>query len=140
MDFSEILTFIAILVITIVIEVKKGKKKQQQRRQPSFQEDEEEVTETTTYWQAAPNERESVSENEIFGENSSKSEAYFTYEEVADDEMKYADQKQKPSGAVSEKISQEVENEIETNEVDLSNQDELKKAVIYKAILENPYN
>ena len=35
---------------------------------------------------------------------------------------------------------QEVENETETNDLDLHNPDELKKAIIYGEILKNPYN
>jgi len=78
--------------------------------------------------------------NEKFEADSSKSESYFTYETVSDPEVKEADM----SSSVSVKSSgihlQEVENEIETDTLDLHNSEELKKAIIYGEILKNPYN
>ena len=78
--------------------------------------------------------------NEKFETDSSKSESYFTYETVSDREESSADMTAS-SASESDRIHlQEVENEIETDTVDLHNPEELKKAIIYGEILKNPYN
>ena len=78
--------------------------------------------------------------NEKFETDSSKSETYFTYESVSDQEVKEADMASSMSSKSSGIHLQEVENEIETDSLDLHNPEELKKAIIYGEILKNPYN
>lgn len=78
--------------------------------------------------------------NEKFETDSSKSESYFTYETVSDPEVKEADMSSSVSAKSSGIHLQEVENEIETDTLDLHNPEELKKAIIYGEILKNPYN
>jgi hypothetical protein len=78
--------------------------------------------------------------NEKFEAESSKSEPYFTYESVSEPGMEVADTASSYSSKASEIHIQEVENETETDNLDLHNPEELKKAIIYGEILKNPYN
>lgn len=78
--------------------------------------------------------------NEKFETDSSKSESYFTYETVSDQEGKEADMASSMSSKSGGINIQEVENETETDKYDLHNPEELKKAIIYGEILKNPYN
>ena len=78
--------------------------------------------------------------NEKFDEDSSKSESYFTYESVSGQEAGDTNTASSYSSKASEIHIQEVENETETDNLDLHNPEELKKAIIYGEILKNPYN
>lgn len=90
---------------------------------------EEEIPETDFEWK-----------NEKFETDSSKSESYFTYETVSDQDVKEGEKASPMSSKSSGIHLQEVENEIETDKYDLHNPEELKKAIIYGEILKNPYN
>ena len=81
-----------------------------------------------------------VWENEKFESDSSKSESYFTYETVSEPEVKGTDTSPSTSSKLGENHLQEVENETETNGLDLHNPEELRKAILYGEILKNPYN
>ena len=78
--------------------------------------------------------------NEKFEADSSKSESYFTYETVSDPEAREADSASSVSAKSSGIHLQEVENETETENLDLHNPEELKKAILYGEILKTPYN
>ena len=78
--------------------------------------------------------------NEKFETDSSKSESYFTYESVSDQEAGDTNTASSYSSKVGGIHLQEVENETETDKYDLHNPEELKKAIIYGEILKNPYN
>ncbi len=78
--------------------------------------------------------------NEKFDEDSSKSESYFTYESVSGQEAGDTNTASSHSSKVGGIHLQEVENETETNNLDLHNPEELKKAIIYGEILKNTYN
>ncbi|MBR4536327.1 MAG: hypothetical protein IKO62_06685 [Bacteroidales bacterium] len=78
--------------------------------------------------------------NEKFETDSSKSEPYFTYESVPDQGTEVAGTASSYTSMTGGIHLQEVENETETNDLDLHNPDELKKAIIYGEILKNPYN
>ena len=81
-----------------------------------------------------------VRKNEKIETDSPKSEPYFTYEMVSDQEVNNADTETFHSSESARIHLQEVENEIETDKLDLHNPEELKKAILYGEILKNTYN
>ena len=139
MDIADILITLVIFVILIGSEVLKMKKKQAAASQKiSIEEDEEEEyfdsLEENSY------EEIPVMKNEKNKSNSSKSTTYFTYEEDSGVESPSpSPEATKPSNNGEINI-QEVENEIETKDINLQDPEELKKAIIYSEILKNPYN
>jgi len=85
-------------------------------------------------------EEDFVWKNENFEEDSSKSESYFTYETVSDQEENSVHTAASYASESDRIHLQEVENETETEKLDLHNPEELKKAILYGEILKSPYN
>ncbi|MBP5649738.1 MAG: hypothetical protein J6X01_01520 [Bacteroidales bacterium] len=85
-------------------------------------------------------EEDFVWKNEKFEEDSSKSESYFTYETVSDQEENSVHTAASYASESDRIHLQEVENETETEKLDLHNPEELKKAILYGEILKSPYN
>ena len=85
-------------------------------------------------------EEDFVWKNENFEEDSSKSESYFTYETVSDQEENSVHTAASYASESGRIHLQEVENETETEKLDLHNPEELKKAILYGEILKSPYN
>ena len=139
MDIIDVLITIVIIVIVVGGEALKVKKKiasvsEKQARKEVESEDEYDLRQTVSY------KKKEKLENEKFGDNSSKTSPYFTYEDVSDNEnFDLAADRPRPS-QTQEIHLQEVENETERTEINLNDPEELKKAIIYGEILKNPYN
>lgn len=135
----DILVTLIIVVVWVVAEIVKAtskqavesyKKAQQKRRvQPPKQ---------TRYNESVGN--EFMHKNEFFEEKSSKSQPYFTYESDLERGDRVGDSRLSGVENLSQNQIQEVENEIETLDIDLQDPEELRKAIIYGEILKNPYN
>lgn len=139
MDLMDILITLVIIAIVLGKELLKIKKKlasvaEKQTQETTHLEDVDDI------WKKMSYERKGMSENEKFESDSSKSESYFTYEDVSDSETPDL-ASGRPSPSWTHEIHlQEIENEIETSEINLDNPEELKKAIIYGEILKKPYN
>ncbi len=133
-----ILTIILVIAF-VLIEYSKIKKKlaaESQKRQVVEHEflADEDMPEVENY------EEEILRKNEKFESNSSKSQSYFTYETVSEPETPTETSAPFSSQKPDQNRIQEVENETETDNLNLHDPEELKKAVIYGEILKNPYN
>ena len=141
MDIEAVIVigFIIVLGVKYGLKIKKLNEdwKEMQRNRPkvSVQPDEDFDFPHTEY-----EEDVMMQENEKFEADSSKSESYFTYETVLDQEVKESETASSMSSKSSGIQLQGVENETETGKYDLHNPEELKKAIIYGEILKNPYN
>lgn len=146
MDLEEIGSLLLMIAIAVISGLVKRKKKQKSTyRAAPFVSDEiefekESENDFENDFEMVSGERNSTMKNDNFVENSPKSESYFTYEDVREKETDYACQAESISRNKSKVILQDSENEEETNDIDFSDPQELRKAVIYKEILENPYN
>ncbi|MCQ2285045.1 MAG: hypothetical protein MJZ57_09105 [Bacteroidales bacterium] len=142
MDLEEIGSLLLMIAIAVISGLVKRKKKQKStyRAAPFVSDEIEFEKESENDFEMAAAGENSTMENDNFNENSPKSEPYFTYEEVREKETDYARQEETISQNESQVILQDSENEEETNGIDFSDPQELRKAVIYKEILENPYN
>lgn len=142
MDLEEIGSLLLMIAIAVISGLVKRKKKQKStyRAAPFVSDEIEFEKESENDFEMAAAGENSTMENDNFNENSPKSESYFTYEEVREKETDYARQEETISQNESQVILQDSENEEETNGIDFSDPQELRKAVIYKEILENPYN
>lgn len=142
MDLEKIGSLLLMIAIAVISGLVKRKKKQKStyRAAPFVSDEIEFEKESENDFEMAAAGENSTMENDNFNENSPKSESYFTYEEVREKETDYARQEETISQNESQVILQDSENEEETNGIDFSDPQELRKAVIYKEILENPYN
>ena len=139
MDLMDILITMVIIAIVLGKELLKVKKKlasvaEKQAQETTRLGDGDEIWKTVSY------EREGMSENEKFESDSSKSESYFTYEDVSDSETSDLASGRPSPSRTREIHLQEVENETETSEINFDDPEELKKAIIYSEILKKPYN
>ena len=142
MDLEEIGSLLIMIVIAVVSGLVKRKKKQREPVRKMYVASDE--IEVDNYFEdefeTIPEEVDPNLKNDIFDENSSKSEPYFTYEEVRVQETDYAQKNEPIAESKTKDNLQDSENEEETNCIDFSDPQELRKAVIYKEILERPYN
>lgn len=139
MDLIDVLITLLIGVILIVREVIKIKKKTASTPQKIIQD----IGEKEGYEERPENGffyTSTTTENEKIEDNSSKSPSYFTYEDISKSEEEPPVIKKDEPFVAKETYLQEVENEIETTEIDLQDPEELKKAILYGEILKNPYN
>ena len=137
MDMDIIITIIIIAVL-LASEYVKEKKKRIEELNKAAQKKAFSETKTSN---KRKNYRENFShENEIFENNSSKSQPYFTYESVSAQDKGDGSSKPPMSETAEDFRLQEVENEIETCDINLHDPEELRKAVLYGEILKNPYN
>ena len=139
MDLIDVLITLSIGVILIVREVIKIRKKTASIPQKIIQD----IGEKEGYEERPENGffyTSTMMENEKIEDNSSKSPSYFTYEDISKSEEEPPVIKKDESSVAKETYLQEVENEIETTEIDLQDPEELKKAILYGEILKNPYN
>lgn len=142
MDLEKIGSLLLMIAIAVISGLVKRKKKQKStyRAAPFVSDEIEFEKESENDFEMAAAGENSTMENDNFNENSPKSESYFTYEEVREKETDYVRQTASISRNESKVVLQDSENEEETNDIDFSDPQELRKAVIYKEILENPYN
>lgn len=142
MDLEEIGSLLIMIVLAVVSGLVKRKKKQ--RKQVRKKHIVNNKIEVDNYFEddleMASEEVGSTFKNDSFDKNSSKSEPYFTYEEVRVQETDYAQKNEPIAESKTKDNLQDSENEEETNCIDFSDPQELRKAVIYKEILERPYN
>lgn len=142
MDLEEIGSLLLMIALAVISGLVKRKKKQKSTvKAAPFVSDEIEIeNEFENDFEMVTAEENSTLKNDNFVENSPKSEPYFTYEELRETETEYARKEEPNSKSKSKVILQDSENEEETNYIDFSDPQELRKAIIYKEILENPYN
>lgn len=134
----DIIITIIIIAVLLVSEYAKEKKKREEALKKAAQ---KKAFSQTKKSNKRNNYSENFSrENEIFEKNSSKSQPYFTYESVSAQEKGGGSPEAPMSETVEDFRTQEVENEIETRDIDLHDPEELRKAVLYGEILKNPYN
>ncbi len=142
MDLEEIGSLLIMIVLAVVSGLVKRKKKQRESIGKTHIANDE--IEVDNYFEddleMAPEEVGPTFKNDIFDKKSSKSESYFTYEEVRERETDYAQKEEPIAKSETKDILQDSENEEETNFIDFSDPQELRKAVIYKEILKRPYN
>ena len=135
----DILIMVAVVVILVLREYVKVKRKinEEEERRKSRQ---RVVHGANTPPQTENLEEDFSYENEFFEENSPKRQPYFSYETASEQNVQNGDIETSPTDSGNENHIQEVENEVETSDIDLHNPEELRKAVLYGEILKNPYN
>ena len=139
MDFLDILITVVIIGMVLLGNVSKLKKKYSSVSKTTVASEPDWVDEDLSYEEESYEDKLGL-ENEKFETNSSKSQSYFTYETVSESDVPMEPSQPSSFQKSNENHLQEVENEIETSNLDLHDPNELKKAVLYGEILKNPYN